>query len=222
MISSTLLTADLKQEVLALEKDLHTRLKTEEAFKAPLRAKYDQAFAAKRTSSTFISWAEEQITQSAVALFGLLLWSLEDGMNSVNHAPTAVQAAFFDWLREHNGTALNLIASALKDHPGRLVSLGLALGVIFPMDGSAQDEARDAKIRLERHLGDIEIGTSQAQSWHRAAKAVMSLTKRESALQGPPKEQPPRNLSGKRTASAFATLWKAHVFAICNDMPPKV
>ena len=115
----------------------------------------------------------DSLATEAPDLFGLLLWSLEDGMNSVNHAPAAVQAAFFDWLRERNGTALNLIASALKDHPGRLVSLGLALGVIFPMEGSAQDEARDAKIRLERHLGDIDIGTSPALSWHRAAKAVM-------------------------------------------------
>ncbi len=41
----------------------------------------------------------------------------------------------------------------------------------------------------------------------------MSLTKRESALQGPPKEQPPRNLSGKRTVSAFATLWKEPLLA---------
>jgi hypothetical protein len=30
----------------------------------------------------------------------------------------------------------------------------------------------------------------------------------ERLFKGPPKEQPPRNLSGKRTASAFATLWK--------------
>jgi len=39
---------------------------------------------------------------------------------------------------------------------------------------------------------------------------------------GPPKEQPPRNLSGKRTASAFATLWKARFLVIYQDPPPKV
>ena len=67
MIHPTRLKDDLQKQVTLLEKDLHVRLKADEAFKAPLKAHYDEAFAAKRTAVTFIAWAEDRITQSAVA-----------------------------------------------------------------------------------------------------------------------------------------------------------
>jgi hypothetical protein len=104
---------------------------------------------------------------------GLLLWSLEDGMDAVTHAAPAVRTAFFDWLRETNGTALNLIEEALKENANRLVSLGLVLGAVFPPGGASSEEAKNARIRLERYLGDVEVAPASAQSWHRAAKAVL-------------------------------------------------
>jgi hypothetical protein len=67
MIDATRLKDDLKKQVSALEKDLHHQLKHDSAFAAPLRAKYDQAFQSRRTASTFIAWAENEITQAAVA-----------------------------------------------------------------------------------------------------------------------------------------------------------
>ncbi|MCP5560208.1 MAG: BREX-2 system adenine-specific DNA-methyltransferase PglX [Verrucomicrobiaceae bacterium] len=67
MIDPTRLKDDLKKQVTALEKDLHDRLKKEPHFAAPLKAKYDEAFQSKRTASTFIAWAEQEITQAAVA-----------------------------------------------------------------------------------------------------------------------------------------------------------
>lgn len=67
MINATSLKDDLKKQVLALEKDLHQRLKNEPAFAEPLREKYDIAFASRRTAATFIAWAENEITQAAVA-----------------------------------------------------------------------------------------------------------------------------------------------------------
>lgn len=67
MIDATRLKDDLKKQVAALEKDLHHQLKHDSAFAAPLRAKYDQAFQSRRTASTFIAWAENEITQAAVA-----------------------------------------------------------------------------------------------------------------------------------------------------------
>lgn len=67
MIDATRLKDDLKKQVDALEKDLHHQLKHYPAFAAPLRVKYDQAFQSRRTASTFIAWAENEITQAAVA-----------------------------------------------------------------------------------------------------------------------------------------------------------
>ncbi len=67
MIDATRLKDDLKKQVDALEKDLHHQLKHDSAFAAPLRVKYDQAFQSRRTASTFIAWAENEITQAAVA-----------------------------------------------------------------------------------------------------------------------------------------------------------
>ena len=67
MIDATRLKDDLKKQVTALEKDLHHQLKHDSAFAAPLRVKYDQAFQSRRTASTFIAWAENEITQAAVA-----------------------------------------------------------------------------------------------------------------------------------------------------------
>lgn len=116
------------------------------------------------------------LAMEAPDLLGLLLWSLDDGMDAVTHAPASVQKAFFDWLRERNGTALNLIEEALKQRPDRLVSLGLVMGVIFPLSGSPLDEAKNAKIRMERYLGDIEVSPPAAQAWHRAARAVLGHT----------------------------------------------
>lgn len=106
-------------------------------------------------------------------LLSLLLWSLEDGLVAVMQAPPAVQSAFFDWLRETNGTALVLIEQALKDNAARLVSLGLVLGAVFPAEGMPSEAARNATIRLERYLGDVKVMPSAAQAWHRASKAVL-------------------------------------------------
>ncbi|MCP5560213.1 MAG: BREX-2 system phosphatase PglZ [Verrucomicrobiaceae bacterium] len=106
-------------------------------------------------------------------LLGLLLWSLDDGLAAVLQAPPAVQSAFFDWLRETNGTALVLIEQALKDNAARLVSLGLVLGAVFPAEGMPSEAARNATIRLERYLGDVKVIPSAAQAWHRASKAVL-------------------------------------------------
>lgn len=80
MIDATCLKDDLKKQVTALEKDLHDRLKHEPAFAAPLKAKYDEAFQARRTAATFIAWAENEITQAAVAwvLVTVFIRFLED------------------------------------------------------------------------------------------------------------------------------------------------
>jgi hypothetical protein len=80
MIDATRLKDDLKKQVAALEKDLHHQLKHDSAFAAPLRVKYDQAFQSRRTASTFIAWAENEITQAAVAwvLVTVFIRFLED------------------------------------------------------------------------------------------------------------------------------------------------
>jgi hypothetical protein len=67
MIVATHLKDDLKKQVSLLEKDLHHQLKHDAVFAAPLRARYDEAFQARRTASTFIAWAEGEITQAAAA-----------------------------------------------------------------------------------------------------------------------------------------------------------
>jgi hypothetical protein len=114
------------------------------------------------------------LASDAPDLVGLLLWSLEDGLVSLVQAPPVLQQAFFDWLRESHGPAIVLIESALADNAGRLVSLGLALGAIFPTIGQPSEVARDAAIRLEPHLGDVDVSSSAARSWHGAAKTVLS------------------------------------------------
>ena len=82
MIDAPTLTADLKKEVTALEADLHGRLKDEPDFKDPLKTRYDEVFKSGRTAATFISWAEGQITQSAVAwvLATVFVRFLEDNL----------------------------------------------------------------------------------------------------------------------------------------------
>jgi hypothetical protein len=67
MIDAPALKADLQKQVKDLEADLRRRLKSEPDFAAPLQAKYDVAFQARRTAAPFGTWADEQITQSAVA-----------------------------------------------------------------------------------------------------------------------------------------------------------
>lgn len=114
------------------------------------------------------------LATEAPDLMGLLQWSLEDGLAAVVQSPSFLQDAFFDWLRETNGTALLLIEQALKDNAGRLVSLGLALGAIFPTNGVPSNEAKDAAIRLERYLGDVTVSPASAQAWHRAAMATLA------------------------------------------------
>ena len=113
------------------------------------------------------------LATEAPDLIGLLLWSLEDGLAAVMQAPPAVQSAFFDWLRDTNGTALVLIEQALKSNAARLVSLGLVLGAIFPAEGMPSEAARSATIRLEPHLGNVKVTPSAARAWHGASKAVL-------------------------------------------------
>jgi hypothetical protein len=67
MIDTDSLKKDLQRQVSALEADLHDRLKCQHAFAASLKAKHAEALQAGRTAVTFITWAENQITQSAVA-----------------------------------------------------------------------------------------------------------------------------------------------------------
>ena len=67
MIDAPALKDDLEKQVKDLEVDLRRRLKSEPDFAAPLQAKYEVAFKARRTAAPFATWADEQITQSAVA-----------------------------------------------------------------------------------------------------------------------------------------------------------
>lgn len=114
-----------------------------------------------------------ELANEAPDMMGLLLWSLEDGLAAVMQAPSTLRNAFFDWLRESHGGALQLIEQALDGNAGRLVSLGLVLGAVFPAQGLPSEAAKDATIRLERYLGDVKVNPSAAQAWHRAAKAVL-------------------------------------------------
>ena len=106
-------------------------------------------------------------------LLGLLLWSLEDGLHGLVEAPPAVLTAFFNWLRETCGGACDLIAAASTQRGDRLVSLGLVLGLVFPRDGSPSDVAKQARIRLERVLGDVEVLPAAAQAWQQAAAVLI-------------------------------------------------
>ena len=112
MIDTDRLKDDLQKQVLSLEKDLHARLKTEEAFKAPLKAKYDEAFAAKRTASTFIAWAGDQITQSAVAwvLATVFVRFLEDNRLLPDPILSGPQ--------ERRGLAQDALSHYFMQHPG--------------------------------------------------------------------------------------------------------
>lgn len=66
MIDATRLLADLTSLTKVLEADLRQRCEASPEVDVPLRAEYDAARAAGRTSDTFTEWREDRITQSAV------------------------------------------------------------------------------------------------------------------------------------------------------------
>jgi hypothetical protein len=67
MIDATRLKDELQVQVAALEADMGTWLEQEPSFAEPLKERYQTAFKSKRTAATFNTWAEQEITQAAVA-----------------------------------------------------------------------------------------------------------------------------------------------------------
>lgn len=67
MIDRKLLLADLKKQVLALEKDLREQVAAVADVGSKLHTEYDRAFAVKRTAATWAAWRDERVTQAAVA-----------------------------------------------------------------------------------------------------------------------------------------------------------
>ena len=102
-------------------------------------------------------------------LTDLLRWSLEDSFARLAQAPQALKSAFFEWLKERNGPVSEPLAGAVDITPGRLVSLGLVLGTLFPR--GAENEA--ARVRLEKHIADRHMSDGSAAAWHRASASVL-------------------------------------------------
>lgn len=67
MIDSKTLLNDLKKQVTALEDDLRNRCDAEPEVDGPLKARYDEAKAKKRTAMTYKAWRDGELTQVAVA-----------------------------------------------------------------------------------------------------------------------------------------------------------
>lgn len=66
MIIGKDLTPKLQKLVLRLEDDLRTRLKADAEFKTRWQAEHNDALNAERTSSAWVSWRDDRITQAAV------------------------------------------------------------------------------------------------------------------------------------------------------------
>ena len=66
MIDSAVLLGAMQRELAVLLADLRDRVASEPVVGDPVRAEYDEAFAAGRTAWTFTQWAEERLTQVAV------------------------------------------------------------------------------------------------------------------------------------------------------------
>jgi hypothetical protein len=67
MIDRAALLGDLKKQVGLLEDDLRQRSEDEPVFAAALHQEWQSAREAKRTASTYETWREERVTQSAAA-----------------------------------------------------------------------------------------------------------------------------------------------------------
>lgn len=67
MIDRKQLLADLRGEVVRLEGDLREQVGAVEGLERQLRDEHAAARKARRTSATWTSWRDEQVTQAAVA-----------------------------------------------------------------------------------------------------------------------------------------------------------
>lgn len=122
---------------------------------------------------------------SSGELTDVLIWSHGAAAASrLSAAPREFVQAATDWLESRCGPAARQVIAALTANSGvSPVVIGLCCGVLFEEQLSADPDALQARVRLERFVGDARIPNAAAVGW---ARSAASAAERLVALNGEP------------------------------------
>jgi len=115
-----------------------------------------------------------KLDASSGELTDVLLWSHgADAASRLATAPREFVQAATAWLESRCGPAVRPVIGALTENSGvSPVVLGLCCGVLFADQLSVDPDALQARVRLERFVGDARIPAAAAEGWARSAASA--------------------------------------------------